>query len=1076
MTDANHEHLRRLFDQAIELPPPARTAFLDTKCRKDPELKQRLLVMLAVAEGDEFLTSPTGRVAAPPAAEQTLSTPLREGPGTQIGPYKLLQQIGEGGFGVVFLAEQTEPMLRKVALKIIKLGMDTRQVVARFEQERQALAMMDHPNIARVLDAGATETGRPYFVMELCKGDPIVDYCDKNSLSIDERLDLMAQVCNAVQHAHGKGIIHRDLKPSNILVGTQDGRPNAKVIDFGIAKATSQKLTDKTLFTEHQQVIGTLQYMSPEQAEGSLDIDTRTDVYSLGVLLYELLTGSTPFDKKTLQNAMYGEIQRMIREVEPHKPSTRLSDSHDTIASIAARRRIEPKRLGVLVRGELDWIVMKALEKDRSRRYETANGLAMDIRRYLSGEDVVAAPPSASYRLRKFVRRHQGQVVAASLVMLVLVAGVIGTTFGMLEANRSAEQEHLAKLAAESAKVRAEEAAAAEAAAKRDAEQRRAEAEANLAFARKGNEILGSVFRGLDPTRDYGTVAELRAALRDNLTEAVTQLEGSAIGDPLEVAAMQQQLASSLLALGEAKAASEVFAKEFAVREERLGSDHADTLASANNLAEAWLDAGKLEEGLQLLEDTYARRKAKLGPEHPDTLLTLANLAGANHRTGRLDASLPLFEEALVLHRKVLGPEHAHTLKCMSNLAGGYVSVGRSAQAIPLYDEALQLQRQKNGPDSPESLSMLGNLAATYESTGQLDKALPLLDEALARRRTRLGADHPSTLSSLNNLASCHQKLGKVDRAVPLLEEALRILREKFGPDHPDTLKVTTNLATCYRERKQLDKALPLLEETLRVQRQKLGPEHPDTLTSMGNLAAAYWTLKQLDRSIPLFEEALRVQERKLGRSHPATVMTTLNLGVNYRTAGRYEDALPLLEDGWQVARKRPEMRGFGPDLLDTYVRLGKADAAEKLLAEIVAEQRAAAPAASPQLAGRLGKLGMVLVDAGAFTMAEPLLRENVEIRHATQPDAWQTFQARSHLGAALAGQRKFAEAEPLLLGGYEGMKAREHRIAARSANRLPEAIDRLVAFYVAAGRTAEAETWRAERAKLAPVPTPTEK
>ena len=436
MPDANHERLRRLFDQAFPLHAAARATLLASECRGDDSLHRRLLAMLQAADGEHFLGAPTDAGASAALAKER----NEEGPGTRIGPYKLLQQIGDGGFGVVFMAEQQTPVVRRVALKIIKLGMDTKQVVARFEQERQALALMDHPNIARVFDAGATAAGRPYFVMELVKGAPIVEFSDKNNLSIDERLELFTQVCSAVQHAHGKGIIHRDIKPSNILVGAPDGRPQAKVIDFGIAKATSQKLTDRTLFTEHQQVIGTLQYMSPEQAEGSLDIDTRTDVYSLGVLLYELLTGSTPFDKKTIGNALLGELQRLIREMDPPRPSTRLDQSRDTLASIAAHRRTEPKRLGALLRGDLDWIVMKALEKDRARRYETANGLAMDIRRHLAGETVTAAPPSAFYRLRKFVRRNRGTVGATFAVFVALLLGAIAFAFQASIATAAADR------------------------------------------------------------------------------------------------------------------------------------------------------------------------------------------------------------------------------------------------------------------------------------------------------------------------------------------------------------------------------------------------------------------------------------------------------------------------------------------------------------------------------------------------------------------------------------------------------------------------------------------------------------
>ena len=348
--------------------------------------------------------------------------------GTVIGPYKLLQQIGEGGMGTVFMAEQTQPVQRKVALKVIKPGMDSRQVIARFEAERQALAMMDHVNIARVLDAGATEAGRPYFVMELVHGVPITKYCDDNHLTPRERLELFVPVCQAIQHAHQKGIIHRDIKPSNVMVTLYDGKPVPKVIDFGVAKATEQKLTERTLFTQYGTMVGTLEYMSPEQAEMSaLGVDTRSDIYSLGVLLYELLTGSTPLTHKRMKEAAYAEILRMIKEEEPPKPSTRLSDSGEALASISAQRHTEPAKLTKLVRGELDWIVMKTLEKDRNRRYETANGFAADVQRYLNDEPVQACPPSAWYRFRKFARRNKralAMVAVAAVAVLIAATGL----------------------------------------------------------------------------------------------------------------------------------------------------------------------------------------------------------------------------------------------------------------------------------------------------------------------------------------------------------------------------------------------------------------------------------------------------------------------------------------------------------------------------------------------------------------------------------------------------------------------------------------------------------------------------
>src|SRR5437588_7125961 len=413
-----------VFCAAIERASPAeRVAYLDQVCGGDLDLRQRVERLLeAHLQAGSFL-------AARPAVMPATTDLPAEAPGTIIGPYKLLQQIGEGGMGTVFMAEQTQPVQRKVALKIIKPGMDSRQVIARFEAERQALAIMDHVNIARVFDGGATESGRPYFVMELVHGVPITEYCDDNHLTPRERLELFVPVCPAIQHAHQKGIIHRDIKPSNILVTLYDGKPVPKVIDFGVAKATEQKLTERTLFSQYGTMVGTLEYMSPEQPEMSgLGVHTRSDIYSLGVLLYELLTGSTPLSHKRVKEAAYAEILRIIKEEEPPRPSTRLSDSGEALASISANRHTEPAKLTKLVRGELDWIVMKCLEKDRSRRSETANGFAVDVQRYLADEPVQACPPSAGYRIRKFARRNKAALATVSLVILALVAGTAMTT------------------------------------------------------------------------------------------------------------------------------------------------------------------------------------------------------------------------------------------------------------------------------------------------------------------------------------------------------------------------------------------------------------------------------------------------------------------------------------------------------------------------------------------------------------------------------------------------------------------------------------------------------------------------
>ncbi len=456
------DRIESLFAGAVALPPEERGAYLERECAGDPTLRERVMALLRAHDR-------AGHVIDRPVdgdADQTAGyAPTSEQPGTIIaGRYKLLEEIGQGGMGRVWMAEQTAPVRRRVALKLIKAGMDSRSVLARFEAERQALALMDHPNIAKVLDGGLTESGRPYFVMEYVKGVPITEYCDATRLSVEERLNLFVQVCSALQHAHQKGIIHRDLKPSNILVAPYDDKPVPKVIDFGLAKAMHQSLTEKTLYTPHEMVLGTPLYMSPEQAQlNNLDVDTRADIYSLGVLLYELLTGTTPLERKRFTEAAWDEIRRMIREEEPPRPSMRLS-STDTLPSLATFRHTEPAKLKKLVRGELDWIVMKALEKDRTRRYETANGLARDIQRYLDDEVVEARPPSTGYRIGKFVRRHRAQVMAAGLVLLALLAGIAGTTWGLireahanvrLAASLAREQKANADLSAANAKVEA---------------------------------------------------------------------------------------------------------------------------------------------------------------------------------------------------------------------------------------------------------------------------------------------------------------------------------------------------------------------------------------------------------------------------------------------------------------------------------------------------------------------------------------------------------------------------------------------------------------------------------------------
>ena len=1062
MPDPHHDHLRRLFDKALDLPPAARQTFLDSKCGTDVQLKQRLMAMLLAADDEQFLTKPTGEQpdaspkpvdavpAASPRAEAREASP-GEGPGSRIGPYRLLQQIGEGGFGIVFMAEQSEPVQRRVALKVIKLGMDTRQVVARFEQERQALAMMDHPNIAKVLDAGATSSGRPFFVMDLVKGDPITSYCDKNHLSIDQRLRLFAQVCQAVQHAHGKGIIHRDIKPSNILVGTQDGRPSAKVIDFGIAKATSQKLTDKTVFTEHQQVIGTLQYMSPEQAEGSLDIDTRTDVYSLGILLYELLTGSTPFDKKTLQNAMYGEVQRMIREVDPPRPSTRLSESLDTLASIAAQRRSEPKRLGTLLRGDLDWIVMKALEKDRARRYETANGLAADILRHLGGEAVVAAPPSASYRLRKFVRRNRGTVTALAAVAVSLLVGAVAFAW---QARIATHERNLAVTAraAEQAQRELAESRSAELAQVATFQERMlGQIDATATGARLMQDIrdrhrvalaAGSLPDAERTARTEAFAQELaRANATDTavalvdatfLTPAVAAVDKQFAQQPLIKATLQQTLATLYVRLGTFATAHTLQTQAVATRERLLGPDHLDTARSRNDLANVLENQGKYAEAEPRYRQALAVRQRQLGDEHPDTLVTLGNLGNNLRYQHKLEQAEPLLLEALRLARKVNGPEHRDTL--IRTDVVGYLRIdqGRIAEAEPYWRETYATGVRGFGPDDPDTITWTNNLGGLIGSLGRAPEAEQYYREAWAASRRVHGEQHPNTLNCAGNVANNLVAQARFAEAEPLQRETLASRTRSLGPEHPDTLLSMTGLGTVLRRQGKLAEAEPLLRSAWTINQRVFGGDQPQTLRAGSVLASLLVDSNQPAAAEALFGKLLPASARTHGNEHPDHLILLNNLGNLLVQQGRLAEAEPLLRD-MLAARQRVS----GPDHPETliatsnYARLredqGQLAEAEALYRDATQRFRRVLGDVHPNTLSSINNVGGVLLTQLRFTEAEPLLREALAGFQKTSGESHlRTAGAHRSLGRALVGLQRFAEAEGELL-------AAERTIAAAS-------------------------------------------
>jgi len=1076
-------HARQIADAA------ARRQYVQQACRDDEALRARIEALLRAHEQ-------TGHMLDMPIVldpNRTAAYLLSIEVGAIIGGrYKLLEKIGEGGMGTVWVAGQTEPVRRKVALKLIKPGMDSQAVLARFEAERQALALMDHPHIAKVFDGGLTEIGRPFFVMEYVKGVPITEYCDTARLSVPERLALFVQVCKAVQHAHQKGIIHRDLKPSNILVAPYDGMPVPKVIDFGLAKAMHEPLTERTLHTAHGMVVGTPLYMSPEQAQpNNLDVDTRADIYSLGVVLYELLTGTTPLEKKRFKQAAWDEVRRILRDEDPPRPSTRLLTT-DTAPSVAACRQSEPARLTRLMRGELDWIVMKALAKDRSRRYETASGLARDIERYMSNEPVEARPPSARYRLSKFLKRNRGPVLAAALLLLALVAGIIGTSWGLVRAN-SARRDAVKAQKSEAEQAKAERRAReeAQAAEKRALEQKqRAEANAQRALEEKRvadavrdflqTKLLGQadMRTQADALLDHGGIAaaaDRNITVRELLDRAAAELapdklEGNFRGQPLLQAELLRTVGEAYRGVGELAQAVIFLERAAALCQRSAGPDSPQTLTTLDDLAQGYHSAGKLKEAIQLFELVSEARQKKLGPEHPKTIVTLDHLAVAYQSGGRLQESIQVFERVRAAREKAHGPDHPDVLPTLSNLAGSYRAAGNLARAIELYQQVRDAELKKLGPDHPDTLVTLNDLALALEESGKLSEAIELYEQAADALARKLGPENPESLVVLGNLARAYLRAGKRTEAVRLFEQVRDAQTKKLGPDHPHLLHTLNNLAAVHYDSGKLVEAIQLLEQVRDAQMKKLGQDNPDTLATLNNLAASYNRARQPEKSIPLYEDVVKHQTATLGRSHPSTVNTMGNLGATYRKAGRLEKAIPLLVEAYQLARPGAAI-GIGAELQIAYLPAGKTTEATKLAEERLAAARQSFSPDDPRLGLALASVGRAWLDLEQYAAAEPIFRECLALREKLLSNKkirpWELSNVKSLLGAALLGQKRFAAAEPLLQAGYDGLKQEENDIPFTSQGLLADALRRLIDVYRATGKNEEATKLQPELERI---------
>ena len=715
----------------------------------------------------------------------------------RVGPYRIIQVLGEGGMGVVYEAEETEPVKRRVALKLVRAGHDTREVLARFDAERRALAVMNHGCIAKVLGAGTTEQGQPYFAMELVRGLPITAYCDARRLSVRDRLSLFISVCEAVQHAHQKGVIHRDLKPSNIMVGDEDGHPAPKVIDFGIAKALGPA-TSATL-TMSGMAVGTAAYMSPEQADaGQLDVDTRADIYSLGVMLYELLVGHLPVDPNAM--GLFVFLAKLVSgNVTPPTPSAGLLTVERERETVAHMRRTDFRHLRRELKGDLDWIVMKAMQPDRALRYETANGLATDLRRYLADEPVIARPPSATYRLSKFVRRHRVGVFAAGAILVSVVASAVVATVGYVRATRA---EHRAADEAEAAK--------------------------------QVTNFLVDLFRVSDPGESRGNTLTAREILDRGTRRVTTELAAQ----PLLQARIMQTMGTVHAQLGQYGPARALLTDVLRTRELALPADDplvGETLAALGEVARSRGDAAEAD---RLLTRALAIRQKAFGSEHIDVATTLASIAALRWKQGRAADAESLYKRVLILDRKVRIEADPRTARDMRGLAAVYLSQKRYGEAEALWKETLALQERTLGGDHPDVGSTLNNLGGLYYNTSRYDDARTYYQRARLIIEKTLGPAHPSNASIWNNLGEVEWKLKHHRESETLFRQALELKERSFTADDPSIAVTLNGMAGVMRDQGRYAEAEPLYQRALAIREKTFGATHPDVGETLRDYAA----------------------------------------------------------------------------------------------------------------------------------------------------------------------------------------------------------------------------------------------
>ncbi|MDX2039503.1 MAG: tetratricopeptide repeat protein [Isosphaeraceae bacterium] len=1052
-----------LLREFLSRSPEARTEFLDRRCEGRPEVRELVESMLALIDshpiagaatamtvddeptngtsGSSRTGSPTQHVRTQPGDSPTatisqstldetspgtrstgdLSRPAASATQTIAGRYMLRERIGEGGMGEVWIADQTEPVRRKVAVKLIRAGMDSTAVLRRFEQERQALAMMDHPNIAKVLDGGLTPLGRPYFVMEFVPGLPLTEYCDRHRLSLQDRLDLFIPICQAVQHAHQKGIVHRDLKPANILVSTVDDKPVPKVIDFGVAKATSGNLTDESMATQVGAIIGTLEYMSPEQAGRSGDdIDTRADIYSLGVILYELLTGLRPIDAKRLRNASLPEIIRIIREEDPQKPSTRIAAEE----SLQPTRRTAPGRQLSRLRSELDWIVMKCLEKQRDRRYDSVNGLVRDLQRFLADEPVEARPPSTGYRMAKFLRRNRAAATAAALVVAALLAGLMGTLAGLVRAEERRVEAETARREESRQRTIAsrelERSQFAESEAEKRAEEVRTISEFQSAMlarvdpAKAGLDLTVDVKRRLDESlAEAGIPPEDRAKRiesfasdwsRINATDAALRLIDNAIlrpgaeeiakrfsDQPLVRATLSNSLGERYRDLGLFEPAQPLLEAAVESRRRLLGPDAEETIESMAALANLLESRGKSDEALAMQREALERSRRALGPEHPSTIGIVANVGYLESERGEFDAAESHLREAVALFEKVKGENDATTFSVLSTLANVLDRRGESDEAAEILERNQENARRIYGETSIDFYKSASHLGALLYNKGKYQEAETQMRIALEGYRRFLGEAHPDTLLGVQKLAAAVEKLGKTGEAESLMRGTLAKQRLLLGSDHGSTLMGMSNFAVFLLEHGKQSEAESLARETLERRVRVFGRENPATLVSFNIMSYVLMRQGKPADAEPIMKEQIAISRKINGDSHRDTLTYTYNLGRLFIEQKKAAEAEPLIAEVVEKATKslgleHPITLSATSQLASLMNARNQYEPALALLAKIEPTLRASdLPESATNLGLLLTRKARALIGLQRFADAEPALLEAREIPRKSQ-------------------------------------------------------------------------------------------